>query len=106
MVMTTLYRGSVGGGVPVGPRARKRGNRSHDHAGWVTAPQEIVAQTRRRALAGRAEEGGQPAAAGLEAALGLGDLDEGGLDGQTRHGARDALLAQLLAERSEERRVG
>src|SRR5712692_1526239 len=98
MAMTPLYRGSVGGGVPVGPRARERGNRSHDHAGRVSAPQEIVAQSRSRALTGRAEKGGKPAAAGLEAALGLGDLDEGGLDGQTRHGARDALLAQLLAE--------
>src|SRR5437879_5362944 len=98
MVMTTVCRGSVGGGVAVGRRARERGTRSHDHAGRVSAPQEIVAQTRRRALAGRAEQGGQAAAAGLEAALGLGDLDEGGLDGQTRHGARDALLAQLLAE--------
>src|SRR5205823_3612626 len=102
MVMTTLYRGSVGGEVPVGPRARERGNRSHDHAGRVAAPQEIVAQTRRRALAGCAEQGGQPAAAGLEAALGLGDLDEGGLDGQTCHGARDGLRVQLpgLARRA------
>src|SRR2546426_12776709 len=103
MVMATLYRGSVGGGVPVGPRARERGNRSHDHAGRIAAPQEIIAQTRRRALAGCAEQGGQPAAAGLEAALGLGDLDGGGLDGQTRPGARDALLAQLPAAASAAR---
>src|SRR5437879_2081605 len=60
MVMTTLYRGSVGGGVPVGPRARERGNRSHDHAGRVAASQERAAQLPRApGLHGQKVEGRQ-----------------------------------------------
>src|SRR5262249_1793015 len=98
MVMPTLYRGSVGGGGPVGPDARERGHRPHDHAGRVPAAQEIVAQARGRAVARGAEERGQTATAGLETTLGLGDLHEGPLDGLPPHRARNAFPPQLLAE--------
>src|SRR6266852_7775217 len=98
MAMTPLYRGSVGLAVPVGPRSREGRNRSHDDTHRIAPSEEVVAKARRGALAGGAQQGGKPAAAGLETALGLGHLEEGGLDGGARHGVRDALLGQLLAE--------
>ena len=92
MVMWPLYRGSGSLVGPVGARPRERGHRPHHLGRRVATAQEIVAETRSGPPAVPAQEGGQAAAASLQAPLRLGRLLEGGGHGGRGQVARNALL--------------
>src|SRR3990172_2873878 len=98
MVMASLYRGSVGWCVPVGPRPRERRDRPHNLRQGVSAAHEVVAQSGRRPWEAGPQQGRQPATTGLETALGLRRLLEGGGDRRGGHVAGNALLEELPAE--------
>src|SRR5438477_611662 len=78
MAIASLYRGSVGRCVPVGTHARERRERAHHKRRRVAAAHEVIAESRGCSLGPRPQQSRQPAAPGLEAALGLGRLLEGG----------------------------
>src|SRR5262252_10448393 len=98
MVMRSLYRASGGLVGPVGARPGERGHGAHHHRRRVAAAQEVIAQAHGSAFTSAPKNRGQTPAAGVEAALGLGRLGEGGGDGGGDEIARYPLLGQFLLE--------